>query len=78
MVQGIAVAFETILLLQTLKGWIYVTITAILSYFLTRSRVKPGYRVIDRAKIIETRPDIKVLYMSGYTDHVIIHHGVLM
>jgi hypothetical protein len=23
------------------------------------------------------RPDIKVLYMSGYTDNVIIHEGIL-
>lgn len=28
-------------------------------------------------KIAEKRPDIKVLYMSGYTDNVIAHHGVL-
>jgi signal transduction histidine kinase/ActR/RegA family two-component response regulator len=28
-------------------------------------------------KISEIRPDIKVVYMSGYTDNVIAHHGIL-
>jgi DNA-binding NtrC family response regulator len=28
-------------------------------------------------KIAKTQPGIKVLYMSGYTDNVIAHHGVL-
>ncbi|MEA2062960.1 MAG: PAS domain S-box protein [Gemmatimonadota bacterium] len=28
-------------------------------------------------RLIKKRPDIKVLYMSGYTDNVIAHHGVL-
>ncbi len=28
-------------------------------------------------KLTIIRPDIKVLYMSGYTDNVIVHHGVL-
>jgi PAS domain S-box-containing protein len=28
-------------------------------------------------KAVEIQPDIQVLYMSGYTDNVIAHHGVL-
>jgi PAS domain S-box-containing protein len=28
-------------------------------------------------KLVEQRPDLKVIYMSGYTDEAIVHHGVL-
>lgn len=28
-------------------------------------------------KLIQTRPNLKVLFMSGYTDEAIAHHGVL-
>lgn len=28
-------------------------------------------------KLATTRPGMRVLFMSGYTDDVIVHHGVL-
>jgi YesN/AraC family two-component response regulator len=33
-------------------------------------------RALARA-VQDFRPDIKVLYMSGYTDNVIVHQGIL-
>jgi YesN/AraC family two-component response regulator len=34
-----------------------------------------GKELADRLKILQ--PDIKVLFISGYTDNAIVHHGVL-
>jgi two-component system, cell cycle sensor histidine kinase and response regulator CckA len=34
-----------------------------------------GRKLADRLK--EIHPEIKVLYMSGYTDNAILHHGIL-
>jgi CheY-like chemotaxis protein len=40
--------------------------------------VMPGLSGSDLAKQVKSlRPDIRVVYMSGYTDQAIIHHGIL-
>lgn len=40
--------------------------------------IMPGMSGKDAAdKLTETRPDLRVLFMSGYTDNIIAHHGIL-
>ncbi len=40
--------------------------------------IMPGMSAIDLVKIVESkRPDLKVIYMSGYTDHAIVRNGLL-
>jgi len=40
-----------------------------------QKRSLPRTELADRLAVI--RPSLKVLYMSGYTDNAIVHHGVL-
>ena len=40
--------------------------------------IMPGMSAIDMVKIVAAkRPDLKIIYMSGYTDHAIVRNGLL-
>jgi PAS domain S-box-containing protein len=47
-------------------------------HLLLTDVIMPGMNSKDMAEYLKrSRPDVKVLYMSGYTDNAIVHHGVL-
>ncbi len=62
-------ALEALERAQTYPGPIHMILTDL---------ILPGANGREIAKqVVAVRPSIRVLYMSGYTDDVIVHHGVL-
>jgi DNA-binding NtrC family response regulator len=60
---------EALLMCKQHKGPIHLMLTDV---------VMPGMNGHELAKRLESlHPEMKVLYMSGYTDDAIVHHGVL-
>jgi PAS domain S-box-containing protein len=60
---------EALLISEGHDGEIHLVLTDVIMPQMS------GKAFVDR--LVKVRPEIKVLYMSGYTDDAIVHHGVL-
>ena len=60
---------KALLLCEKLKERIHLILTDVVMPGMS------GRKLVERLK--EIHPEMKVLYMSGYTDNAILHHGIL-